>query len=190
MASNLRLRIHSVKCVDETGGRWDEKFGNDEIYLGGFVIDPGNSAYKIAPFSVYPHFDDGDIKIYNPPLEFTDFNLVASQSWPKTVTAGFLLFEKDLGGMKNFNDQVFSKLQQEIQINPGNAITKVTIFVAAYLGDSDDVFPLKTASVSIPHSNHTWNGSTESDGYTIEFRGHQGIYKLVYSWQLYDLLLI
>lgn len=190
MASNLKLRIHSVKCVDETGGSWDEKFDNDEIYLGGFVIDSSNTAYKIAPFSVYPHFDDGDIKNYYPPLEFTDFNLVASQSWPKIVTAGFLLFEKDQGGMKNFNDKVFAKLQQELQIDSDNAIKKVTIYVAAFLGDWDDVFPLKTASVSILASNHTWNGSAESDRYTIEFRGHQGIYKLVYSWELYDLVLV
>lgn len=35
MSTQLNLRIHQVKCVDETGGRWAEKFGNDEIYLGG-----------------------------------------------------------------------------------------------------------------------------------------------------------
>ncbi len=91
MATNLRLRIRSVKCVDETGNWAAEKFGNDEIHLGGFLIDDMGKPYKLSPLSIYPHFDDGEEKKFQPPREIWDFNLVANPDWPKKMTAGFFV---------------------------------------------------------------------------------------------------
>ena len=45
MASRLEFRTHSVKRVDETNGSFAERFGNDEIFLGGHnVLQNGETA--------------------------------------------------------------------------------------------------------------------------------------------------
>ena len=93
------MRVHSVKCVDETGGRIAERVGNDEIYLGGFVVDESGNTKAISPTSIYPHFDDGDIKIFNPPKIFNTITLPSGGSWPKGFGIGLILIERDAGGM-------------------------------------------------------------------------------------------
>lgn len=115
MATNLSLRIHSVKCVDETGGKWAERVGNDEIYLGGFLIDPAGRTIKVSPMSIYPHFDDGDIKKFNPPRVFSTLNIHTATSWPKNCVAGFLLFEKDSGDMSSAVQKIYEKVVEEME---------------------------------------------------------------------------
>ncbi|QLQ30464.1 MAG: hypothetical protein HZT40_01250 [Candidatus Thiothrix singaporensis] len=68
--ATLNLNIHKVVCVDEIGGEWEEKFGNDEIYLGGVTISSSNIG-KVDPFEIYADFDDGEVQEYNPPRVFT-----------------------------------------------------------------------------------------------------------------------
>ena len=114
MATNLSLRIHSVKCVDETGGSWAERIGNDEIYLGGFVIDAAGNTKKVSPMSIYPHFDDGDIKRFDPPRVFATFNLTGT-AWPRNCIAGFLLFEKDSGDMSSATQKIYEKVVEEME---------------------------------------------------------------------------
>lgn len=204
MATQLKLRIHSVKCVDETGGKYAEKFGNDEIYLGGFTLDAEGNPVKIPNFSVYPDFDDGDIKNFNPPRVFATFNLNGSNSWPKNFGVGFLLFEKDGGGMDNALENAFQKFKKEVDAKrisarttgqesfiPWGTIFSVVIpIVVKYLKDklasaiSDDAFPLESAIISIPNANYKWNGSMVSPLNKIEFRGNDGIYYLFYDWEL------
>lgn len=100
MSKKIELRIHRVSCIDETGGKYREKIGNDEIYLGGFTVNDKGETINIPPFSVYPHFDDGDVKLYNPPKVFQTYQLPAASTWPKegiSVAAGFVLIERDAG---------------------------------------------------------------------------------------------
>ena len=193
MSTNLRLRIRSVKCVDETGNWFAEKFGNDEIYLGGFLIDDAGNPYKLSPFSIYPHFDDGDEKKFQPAKEIFDFNLVASPGWPKNMTVGFLLFEKDaFGSADTMCDKAFNKLKQELTNSNPNALKAVADYVLSdlYREYSDDIFTLATGSVDIPNANHTWNGSTVSPEAMVEFKGNDGRYRLYYDWELYELILV
>ena len=119
MSTKLSLRIHRVKCVDETGGTWAEKFGNDEIYLGGFATDDVANTVQIAPVSIYADFDDGDVKTFNPPKVFHTFNLNAGTEWPKGFGVGLILIEKDAGGMssavKSITDFAAAKIKEELQ---------------------------------------------------------------------------
>ena len=73
MSQQISLRVHSVKCIDETNGAWAERFGNDEIWLGGYTISSTGDTQPIAPSEVYAGFDDGDVKVFEPPRVFHTF---------------------------------------------------------------------------------------------------------------------
>lgn len=98
MSTKLSLRIHRVTCIDETGGKLAEGIGNDEIYLGGFAVNDKAETTEIKPVSIYPHFDDGDSKVFNPPKIFHTFPL--PNAWgtePKGFGIGLVLIERDTG---------------------------------------------------------------------------------------------
>lgn len=209
MNHQIALRIHSVKCMDETGGSFAEKFGNDEIYLSGFGIDAGGATVKVPIFEVYAHFDDNDVKNFAPPRKFVTLLLGAGGTWPKSVTAGFLLCEKDAGGMGTALDKTFAKLQEELKKKKeeqeqknkamGLAASQIdwkTIWgvvkpiLFGYVKDklvsaiNDDLFPLQSATISIPSATFSWNNSKVSPPERIEFRGHDGVYVMTYDWEL------
>lgn len=100
MSTKLSLRIHRVTCIDETGGKYAERFGNDEIYLGGFAVNDKAETTEIKAVSIYPHFDDGDSKVFNPPKIFHTFPLPNAKSWgteAKGFGIGLVLIERDTG---------------------------------------------------------------------------------------------
>ena len=49
---------------------------------------------------------------------------------------------------------------------------------------ADELFPLQEAAVTLLSPDHTWNGSNASPVAMVEFRAHDGVYQLVYDWQL------
>ena len=79
-----------MKCIDETNGAWAERFGNDEIWLGGYSIASNGNTQPIAPWEVYAHFDDGDIKVFEPPRVFHTFAL-APVGFPQELGLGLVL---------------------------------------------------------------------------------------------------
>src|SRR5262249_46693998 len=82
--TKLELRIHKVKCLDETDGFLGTEAGADEIAMGGTEVDETGDTRKIAPFDVLnavdgngkaiSAFNDNDEKVYSPPSRFTAFN--------------------------------------------------------------------------------------------------------------------
>lgn len=208
MATKLSLRVHRVKCVDETGGRWAEKVGNDEIYLGGFAVTNQNGdTVKIDPVSIYSDFDDGDVKVFNPPMVFHTVTIPNSGDWPKTFAIGLILIEKDAGGMVGavtkitdfFETELKKKLAQPAVAGAApliaGALLKYAIIaiaptVISYVKQkivsvfSDEIFMPNMATVDISSANFTWSGSTDSAQKTIEFRDHGGIYQVTYDWKL------
>ena len=98
MSQQISLRVHSVKCIDETNGAWAERIGNDEIWLGGYTISTKGDTQVIAPWEVYAHFDDGDLQVFEPPRVFHTFAL-APVGFPQELGLGLVLVEKDNGGM-------------------------------------------------------------------------------------------
>ena len=204
--NNITLRIHSVRCVDETGGSFQERFGNDEISLGGFGVDANLTPTKVAPFDVYANFDDRDTKNYSPPLSFVTLNLAGQSEWPKSCGVGFLLFERDNGGRIGATDKVFAELSKKLEeekakqaANKGANLAAIPWTVIAaevwkYIGPwvkqtirnaiDDDMFPLRIVEVTIPSPDFNWGGSNTSSTSTVDFRDHSGIYELTYDWQL------
>lgn len=83
--SKLELRIHKVKCLDETDGFWGSEAGDDEIWLGGTTVDESGDAEKVEPFPVRDDFDDGEEHIYSPPIQFASFDLTEGTEFPKVV---------------------------------------------------------------------------------------------------------
>lgn len=194
MSTRATFRIHNVKCIDETGGWLAEKVGNDEIFLSGFGIDPAAQTHKVNPFEVYAHFDDGDIKRYSPPRPFISLALDAGGEWPKAVSVGLLLAEKDWGDFGQKVDQVLAKVQEHLNQSggiPGAGGWGVILQpVAKYVLDKvigvarDDVFALKDVNLMLPAPDFTWDGNTTSPPASVDFKGHNGYYRLTYDWVL------
>jgi len=210
MNNQISLRIHSVKCVDETGGSWAERVGNDEIMLSGFGIDASANTVKVDAFEVYPHFDDGDIKRYSPPRTFLTLNLTNNSAFPKTCSVGFLLAERDSGDFGSKANQIYEKVKAEMEKKKKEEEEKrrrsgissfsgedlkviwevVKPILYAWIKDkiisaaNDDIFPPRDTSVTIASADFTWNGSKVSPPSAVEFRGHDGVYLMTYDWEL------
>lgn len=195
MATKLSLRIHRVACIDETNGKYMEKIGNDEICLGGLALNNQGETIKIPPFSVYPHFDDGDVKAYNPPKIFYTFPLTASGNWPKGFGITFILIEKDAGGMeaavaaiadasKNYLATHFKALVLSPPTipSPKPPLPDLRRLLPTF---KDDVFYPQFVSLSIPGPSFSWSGSLDSVEKTVNFRDHGGHYALTYDWLLH-----
>lgn len=210
MNNQISLHIHSVKCVDETGGRWVEKVGNDEIFLSGFGIDANANTVKVSPFEVYAHFDDGDIKSQSPPRNFVTLNLANNSSFPKTCAVGFLLAEKDAGDFGSKAAEIYEKMKEEMEKKKkekeeerrraGSASLtsedwkiiweEVKRYLYGWIKDkiisaaNDDIFPPRDISITIASADFTWDGSRVSPPSAVEFRGHDGVYLMTYDWEL------
>jgi hypothetical protein len=207
MATKLTLRVHKVKCVDETGGWLAEKAGNDEIYLGGFAVTHQNGeTVKINPISIYPHFDDGDVKVFNPPLQFHTINLANAEAWPRTYAVGLVLVERDRGGMVEAVTKIADffevKLKERLAapqpaaaaLIPAALLKQAIVFVAPILfthvknviirAFEDEIFTPQIATLDLPDKDFTWSGRPDSAEKTVRFSGHDGTYDLTYDWLL------
>ncbi|NIJ52868.1 hypothetical protein [Dyadobacter arcticus] len=200
--NKLELRIHSVKCVDETGSSWAEKFGDDEIDLGGTSIDETGDTNKITKFRVSSSFDDGETTKYNPPRQFTFFNLLEGNTFPKNYIVTLVLSEADMGGFPEYINRLFELVKEKVKaaliaagLGLGATIGAALAYVIGYIVDricgilsrawNDDVFPPLSAKIKIPSLSTRWNGKTDSPEQVIRFRGHGGEYHLTYDWRLY-----
>jgi hypothetical protein len=200
----LELRVHKVRCVDETGsgiGEW----GKDEIALGGSIIDATGTTTKIPQFNV-ASFDDGDVKTYSPPKRFGKFDLTKGEEWPKSYFATVVLAEKDMGGLADYVDKLVKLLRQHLAKVLGAA---VGVAVAAYTSPeigalvglavvyvvnklldwlrvwySDDIFKPVTLRTTLTSMADRWAGATDSPNYKTTFSGHNGKYELTYDWRL------
>lgn len=198
----LELRIHKVKCVDETGSWWQEIGNDDEIDLAGTSVDGLGNAKAVNPFRVGSSFDDGESKLYSPPRSFTVFNVLEGSTFPKQYIVTLVLSEADGGGFNGFINKLFQLVKDKVTaaiiaagLPLGPAIAALIANVVSYVIDrliskfiswwKDDVFAPKTLTIRIPSLTATWNGSTDSPERVIEFRGHNGHYQLTYDWRLF-----
>ena len=203
----VELRLHRVRCADETNGWFGSEAGSDEISLGGSEVDESGDTYKIKPFKV-ASFDDGDVKTYAPPRRFCFFNLGEGTKFPKSYFVTFVLAEVDMGGLPEFIDKLYNWVKEKV-------ITALTAALGAAIGASggpvgaiigaivgwavgkvyeifkaiwqDEVFPPKTVRLDVPSATHRFpGGAIDSTEQTVEFKGHGGTYELRYDWRLFD----
>ena len=212
MSQQLSLRIHSVKCIDETNGAWAERFGNDEIWLGGYTIAANGSTQVIAPWSVYAGFDDGDIKVFDPPRVMHSFALGAPGApGAQEFGIGLVLVEKDNGGMGAAITAIAKLVQEQLQAQlaaakaartlPSTAAglaVEVLKWLLAATGPAilrevkrrimaaydDDVFQPQHLTQLVRGLNFSFSGSNTSARKTLRFQDHDGIYELVCDWQV------
>lgn len=201
----ISLQLARVRCVDETGGGTAEKFGNDEISMSGFGVDAAGKAVMLPAFSVYPHFDDGEVKTF-PPKTILTLDVPGDGAFPKTCTAALMLAEVDGGGFTDLARKAFEMLVAELEkekqkkmaqgvgplaIDWGTVWSVVGPIVIGYLkkkisaGLDDDVFPPKDAAVVVFSPDFYWGDGTKlSPEFTLEFRGHNGVYYAICYWEI------
>ncbi len=95
MANSATFRIRRVKCRDEMGGKYREKFGNDEIRCAVFSADLRGSTKNSGRIHIYDHFDDGDEIRFNPPKEAVTLDL-AGATGEVEVSFSIILIESQL----------------------------------------------------------------------------------------------
>jgi hypothetical protein len=203
--NRLQLRIHKVKCLDETDGFLGSEAGDDEIDLGGTTVDETGDTKKVTPFRVGSSFDDGEQVVFSPPRRFAMFNLTEGTAFPKSYFVTLVLAEVDMGGLPDFLNQLLNwvktKVVAALTAAIGGAIGASGGPIGAIIGAAvgavvglvfelfksiweDDVFKPATVSVSIPSLNARWSGKTDSPEGSVTFSGHGGKYQLTYDWQL------
>jgi hypothetical protein len=203
--NKLELRIHKVKCVDETNGFLGSEAGDDEIDLAGSTVDETGDVKKVAAFRVGSNFDDGEQKSYSPPKRFTTFSLTEGNAFPKSYFVTLVLSEADMGGLPAFMDKLVGLVKEKVKaslIAAGVAIGSSGGPVGALIGAAvgfivdrifallaqiwnDDIFTPRTLRVNIPSLSARWGGKTDSPEGTLTYSGHGGTYQLTYDWRLF-----
>ena len=205
ITNKLELRIHKVKCVDETD---PEFWGDDEISLGGTTVDESGDVSKVSVFVVKNDFDDGEQQIYSPPKRFTSFNLMGGTTFPKSYFVTLVLAETDMGShfadfISKLSEKVKAKVLQLVAAAVGAAIGSTVPGIGTIVGAvtgwvmanvfeylkglfGDDVFKPVTVSINIPSLNTRWSGGkTDSPEGVVTFKGYGGTYQLTYDWRLF-----
>ncbi|MFI6940914.1 hypothetical protein ACIBI4_16690 [Streptomyces sp. NPDC050418] len=198
---NLELRIHQVRCLDETS-----EIGKDEIHLGGTSIDESGDTKKVSSFKVRS-FHTGDVQTYAPPKRFTFFSLTETTvTFPKSYFVTLVLAEVDWGGLADFLDALLDKVKAKVAaavaaaiggalgspggpvgiaigIAVGYAVTQIFEFLKSLWGD--EVFKPVTVSTVIPSLTSRWAGQDNSAERSVEYAGYGGRYRLTYDWRMY-----
>jgi hypothetical protein len=207
MSQTLQLRIHSVRCIDETNGQWAERFGNDEIWLGGYSINAMGDTRVIEPYLVNAHFDDNEVHDFVPPRVFHSLSFTTAPGQWKEFGVGLVLVEKDNGGMHEAIVALAGLVQTQLKAqlaaaaasaNPGVpaherlkwAATKMLPavgeiikgrIIAAY---SDDIFQPQHVLQAVRSPNFSFGGSPSSARQALLFREHGGVYEVVVDWHV------
>lgn len=202
----LELRVHNVKCIDETGGWLAERAGDDEIKLGGTTVDATGNTKNVAAFMVRNDFDDGEQKVYSPAKQFTEFNLTEGNTFPKSYFVTLVLAEVDMGGISEFLNKLLGIVKEKVK----NALIAAGVSLGGVIGGplgaaigamvgyvvdrvfesfkaiwDDDVFKPVTVSVNIPSATTLFpGGRMDSPEAMVNFSGHDGKYQLIYDWRV------
>ena len=204
--NRLDFRINEIKCIDETGAGYFGELGDDEISLGGSVIDAVGKVTKKNAFYVDEFEEDGDRKGYLPPKVFHTFDLLSGQGYPKSFAVMLVLAEKDAGGIASFlnklTDELKAVVQQELIKMVGTvaiaagvvagivaavlAIVLVWVLgkIVEWLRDwwGDDIFSVFSQILEVPSRHYT---IPEDVVGIANFIGHKGHYQAKYSWRMY-----
>ncbi|KAM3114029.1 hypothetical protein [Phormidesmis sp. 146-33] len=210
VTDRLGFYITRIKCVDETN---PEFWGSDEIAIAGVSVDEDGDSKKIAENYVGGGFDDGDERNYSPNWNYHWFSMQEGKYWPKAYKVALILAEKDNGGLSTALNTIWEKVSEKVKEAiakavsgalaqyVGAAISKAIGEAVAWIIDKlvgwiisafqDDIFPVFTASCTVPSFNARWNypngtwGSPTSNVRTAHFYGHGGHYIADYYWKLY-----
>lgn len=210
VTDKIGLWVSEIMCVDETN---PEFWGSDEIALAGVSVDEDGDTKKIGEKFIGGGFDDGDKKSYGDRWRYEYFSLREGANWPKRYSVSFALAEKDHGGLSKFLDKIWAAVRDKVKAAIAKAVaTGLTPYlgelIARWVGEAvawvidvlvgwiikwfgDDIFPVKTISVTTPSMAARWNypngtwGNPSSGVRYIHFYGHGGHYRLAYYWKFF-----
>lgn len=201
--TKLALRIHRVKCVDETGGNRFTELGEDDIYLGATMTDMAARTVAQVPYFKVGGFDDGDVKTYSPPRQILAFNLLDGRPFPRGYGATLVLVERDSGDqMGPFLEELATREREQLR-GSFSAFKKArSREPSADEGESlwreaweqlvkpalkewwrsvqkDDIFEPIAVSIRVASA-----GSISGPPTTITYKGHNATYQITYDWEL------
>jgi hypothetical protein len=139
VSSSITLFVPRVRCADETTGRWREKFGNDEMYLGavyvGISADKSFDVRVVRTRSVGDDYDDGESVNWNQALFTFDLGDPALHPFPKAALASLVLAEHDWGdGRNDYLETVAEEFRKKLTDNAIDAIAKAALAAAGVSG--------------------------------------------------------
>lgn len=196
----LELRLHHVKCVDETNDAFGFESGSDHINVGVLLVDAIQRAVKSPIYDLGHYASDGVERVYAPPMVLGGWDLRVGFYWPRTVSAVVYLSEIDNGGFPEWMQKIFdfakSKVVSAVSTAIGAAIGGILgMGVGALIGAlvgwaigeliaalkswwEDDVFPPVNLTVNFDAADASFGGKTTSAPFTLPFEGHGGHYVL------------
>ena len=198
----LQFHLLSVQCIDETDGFWGSEAGEDEIALGGVMVDAGGNTLPIPRFKVGDFGSDGDIKNFNPPQLIGAMDFQAGTGWPKTFTMVLTLVEEDNGNFPELLQRLYDETRAKVVEKArqygaelqGPALGEVIAAVVGWVLDKvfgwlkswweDDVFPPITVAFTFDSADARWGGQSQTQPLWMEWSGHGGRYKLWYVAKL------
>jgi hypothetical protein len=201
--NKLALRVHRVKCVDETGGNRFTELGEDDIYLGATMTDLAARTVTQAPYFKVGGFDDGDVKTYNPPRQILAFSLIDGRPFPRGFSASLVLVERDSGDqMGPFLEELARKEREQLRAaftafkraqnreptaEEGESIwreawdelVKPALMEWWRSVQKDDIFEPIAVSIQLAAARQIADRPT-----TITYKGHSATYEVTYDWEL------
>lgn len=135
MSSSITLFVPRVRCADETTGKWREKFGNDEMYLGAVYVaisaDKSFDLRVVRTRSVGDNYDDKETVNWNQPLFSFDLSDPVVHPFPKAVVASLVLAEHDSGnGRNDFLDKVAEEFRKKLTENAISTVARIALDAA------------------------------------------------------------
>lgn len=121
----IQLRIHKVRCVKETS-----EWGDDEISLGGVMIDDEGKTLKISETMIAKNFNTGETKSYAQPRVLANF-VARKNGQRKIVLATLSMAEKDQGGFASFLNDLWSKVTAQATLFVAGLYAAMEAFVAS-----------------------------------------------------------
>jgi hypothetical protein len=139
VSSSITLFVPRVRCADETTGKWREKFGNDEMYLGavyvGISADKSFDVRVVRTRSVGDNYDDGESVSWNQALFTFDLGDPELHPFPKAALASLVLAEHDWGdGRNDYLETVAEEFRKKLTDNAIDAVAEAALAAAGVNG--------------------------------------------------------
>ena len=211
--SRLVLRIHSIRCIDESNGKYIERIGGDEIVLSGVAIDASGRAKRVVTLKAGKFEHDGATKRYSPPRDFHTFDLTSGPDFPRTLGMMFVVVERDEGGgFQTVVNALVNKVNSVASEAPKNGgrgggtelLTKALLAAATgnvsgaladVLGQEvvglikgklrDDIFPPQLGEMRVRSATARISRTgTSTNIRAVRAKAHGGAYEIRYSWRV------
>lgn len=141
LTGKVEFILTSLRCIDETGSNFQERFGDDEMALSGVavtIIDNNTAATNTKPINerfLGKGYSDNVEQFLNNWM-FADFSLAQTSFWPKRFGMTLILAEKDSGGLADLMQAVWDKVGPALTtaLEAGALAAGVTLGVFLGLG--------------------------------------------------------